>query len=319
MKTRLTRQKINVVDAKISDHHPVIHDGVLFWNVMMQGKKRQGKTGDSYNNGFGKVETDEQYMQRLVRVAHVIIGIIARHPSIDAIALCEGPIQPAHVNLFLQILKQFNVMKRFFIDSMMNNKFHKPDVDGFQHWGLLMLADKKYQVNAIQCEHINDSILSGKLTNRFQIWKLSKDNKNKYLALAHFPFGGDEHVVEKNKLSAHGNIYCELVNDIFKKYASDNLILCADFNFNPYLINEWKDRVLDNIKNNNSILLTSESTIKKVTVDGILLSLQEKQKYYSSRLSPGLFSRLASEHSLMSTGIIAKHFSFQSKTQSTLQ
>ncbi|MDI1351503.1 MAG: hypothetical protein PSV35_01845, partial [bacterium] len=85
------------------------------------------------------------------------------------------------------------------------------------------------------------------------------------------------------------------------RYSNDSLIFCADFNLNPYLISQWQDRILDKVPQNNSMLLTVDGTahpraIKTVTVDGILLSPREKQKYYSSRPEPGLFGQLKSEY-----------------------
>ena len=45
-----------IFDAKISDHLPVIHEGTLFWNVMMQC--RFNSRGNFFNNGFGIVESE---------------------------------------------------------------------------------------------------------------------------------------------------------------------------------------------------------------------------------------------------------------------
>src|ERR1700722_17893927 len=83
----------DVITAGVSDHHPVVHHGVLFWNVMMQGKAR--KSG-GYNNGFGIVETNKQYINRLSKTAKIIVEISYRYPAIEAIALCEGPIESLH-------------------------------------------------------------------------------------------------------------------------------------------------------------------------------------------------------------------------------
>ena len=61
-----------------------------------------------------------------------------------------------------------------------------------------------------------------------------------------------------------------------ESYSNDSLILCADFNFNPYVISQWQDRALDKIFHHNSILLmldgASHKHVKTVTVDGVLLS-----------------------------------------------
>lgn len=314
----------DVIRAKVSDHHPIIHDGVLFWNIMMQCKTRNGHTGISYNNGFGIIENEEDYINRLMRVADVIAEIMYLYPSIDVISLCEGPIQPLHVDTLLQALKKYHSMDKFFIGDVVQDAFHKPNIDGFPNWGLLMLANKKYKVSKVKCDFMNHSIIFNKLANRFQIWQLtSNKEKNKYFALGHFPFGGDEKITENQKLSVLGDMYCNLVKNVINNYSNEQFILCADFNLNPYLISEWKDRAMDLIINNNSILLTTEERANKiiieaVTVDGILLSVGEKQKHYSSRFNFGLFCTLKNEDRLFQSSI-KKHLTQNSHKSSKAQ
>jgi hypothetical protein len=66
-------QERDVINAKISDHYPVIHHNVLFWNVMMQGKAR-GISG--FNNAFGLIEDEAAYLARLWKVAKAIAAIL---------------------------------------------------------------------------------------------------------------------------------------------------------------------------------------------------------------------------------------------------
>lgn len=297
-------KKQDVITAKVSDHHPVIHDGVLFWNIMMQGKLRNGRTGTKYNNGLAIIETDEDYINRLVKVGNVIAEIMHVHPSIDVINICEGPIQPVPIDIFLGVLKQYHSMNKFFIKSVVKDSFHKPHVNGFPNWGLFMLANQKYKVNEIKCDFLHHSGIFNKLANRFQIWELENDmGKCKYIGLAHFPFGGDEYIAEKYNLSHDGKIYCQLVRDLINDYSDEEFILSADFNLNPYLISEFNDRALDRIANNNSILFSAEETFDAVTVDGVLLSRLEKQKFYSSGFHFGLFTKLATEDSFVKASI----------------
>ena len=89
-------------------------------------------------------------------------------------------------------------------------------------------------------------------------------------------------------------------------YAETHFVLGADFNFNPYLIDQVKDRAFDQVPVNNSLLLISNDkhqegiqTTKVVTVDGILLSRREKQKYISMQIIPDLFSKLKREYCLL--------------------
>ena len=98
----------DVISGKISDHHPVIHDGVFFWNIMMQCNARGG--GASFNNGFGLIETDKEYIARLIMVGEVIAEAVFRDPSIEVISLCEGPIKPEHVDVLFHALMKFSFM-----------------------------------------------------------------------------------------------------------------------------------------------------------------------------------------------------------------
>lgn len=281
----------DVIAAKVSDHHPVLHNGVLFWNIMMQGKKRAGST-NSYNNGFGITETDEQYRARLAKVASVIAEMIMLDPSVDVVNLCEGPVQPSHIQMLLQSLTLYDSMAKFFKDSI-NPNFHKPTMQQAPQWGLLMLAEKSYQVMEVQCDLIKQLKAPDKLANRFQLWALTKGDQQKYVGLGHFPFGGDPHIVIKEDLSLEASQYCILVNTLLKRFANDRFILSADFNLNPYLIGEYQDRAADNITHGNSILLNAKKDcmemIEPVTVDGVLLSLHEKQRYTNLQSKPHLF------------------------------
>ena len=299
-------QTRDVVTANISDHHPIVHHGVLFWNIMMQGRERRDKSGHmSYNNGLGIIENDEQYTSRLIKIAQIIAEIVSRNPNVEIIGLCEGPIQSHHISVFIRSLKTGSCLKRF----IRHDTLYSQDRDGQPHWGLFMLADQKYKINSINeitwgsSKHLLPLLLN-KLANRFQLWKLVTHNNELYFALAHFPFGEDECITEKTMLSPCGNRYCDLINHVIHQYADKSLIFCADFNFNPYLIHQWEDRALDKIPSNNSVLLWNGENhgkliTKKITVDGILLSAKEKIKYYTTQYNPGLFARLRYEHHLL--------------------
>lgn len=299
------KTKLDVMIARISDHHPMVHDGVLFWNIMMQGKKRKTHSGEGYNNGFGIVESDEQYKSRLLKVAEVIASLVEVDPSIEAIGLCEGPVQVEHIQVLINALQKTMQMTRFLDDNKLTVTLHTPD-EKAPNWGLLMLAHTDYRINVIKHTFIQQSSVATKLANRLQVWELTKNEKTKYFALGHFPFGGDEHVSNPHQLSSSGRIYRYLVNQLFTRYKDEEFIFCADFNFNPYLIGQIKDRAADKIRNNNSMVLMEDNQVKTVTVDGILLSNKEKQKYTSLRFNPGLFPRLKHEHHLLKMSLIDK-------------
>ncbi|MFZ2314633.1 MAG: hypothetical protein WAW86_03100 [Gammaproteobacteria bacterium] len=251
----------DVISSQISDHHPIVHDGVLFWNVMMQGNKRGNGIG--FNNGFGIIEDEEAYMARLIKISWVIAEMVLRDPSIEVISLCEGPIKSEHTELLFKSLQKAPWLDRF----IKSDKFHQPTAAG-QSWGLLMLADDQYCVSDIDCGIADNQ---PKLANRFQLWRLAKAHEEKYVALAHFPFAGDEYKTEKKTPSTSGQVYCDMISRLLEQYSDKSLIFCADFNFNPHLIQQWQDRALDQISVNNSILLPTDMPLslqqtKTVTV-----------------------------------------------------
>ncbi|WP_131780984.1 hypothetical protein [Legionella gresilensis] len=275
----------DVIASKISDHHPIVHDGILFWNVMMQGRKR----GKGFNNGFGIVEDDADYKTRLNKVAHVIAETVKNNPSIEAICLCEGPIKDDDIKFLNNSLKAFPAMQRF----ISKDEFHKPNEVG-PEWGLLMLADNHYKVSKVNLDGIS---LLPNLVNRFQLWQLQNGEITKYVALAHFPFSGDVYTTDKKLLSARTQVYCQFIQYVLDRYQDKSLIFCADFNFNPHLIGQPVERALDHIINNNSILLNIEEksglfNVDAVTVDGVLLSQKEKQNYLNSKREQNLITML---------------------------
>lgn len=287
----LIQQKLtDVIEAKISDHQPVMHDGVLFWNVMMQGKLRKTNTLSlDYNNGLGIVEDEKKYLQRLEKISCVIAEIIHRRPDISFIGLCEGPIAPEHVRYFFQLLKRFSCMEKF----LARESFEKPAITEGDDWGLLMLADNRYKIAS------TDFLKADKpknLINRFQLWSLEHNGNKKYFALGHFPFCGNQHASERSQLSAAGILYCDIIKKLLDKYSNAQLIFSADFNFNPFLIKTWQERFGDSIPSHNSRIFASAEG--SATVDGILLSKGEKQKFYSTQVTQGLFAKLKREHSL---------------------
>ena len=305
----------DVITAKVSDHHPMVHDGVLLWNVMMQGAMR--KSGSGVNNGFGMIESESQYKKRISNMAAVIVEIMMFNPEIRQINLCEGPIKKNHVDHFLRLLKKYPVMARFFLEDLDETISDSINYLNYDNQGIILISDKADRVKPIYPEVEGYTKLFRKLANRLQLWQISQGTEIKYLAVAHFPFAGDELKSEKNNLSNEGKDYCELINHILHKYKNEKLIFCADFNLNPYLISEINDRAMDCIANHNSILLLTNSQlkssyIKTVTVDGILLSTLEKQKYNSNRHNLGLFRRLKNEYSFMQKdeekNIVAKKY-----------
>ncbi len=279
---KYSSSNLDIILREVSDHQPIIHHGAFFWNIMMQGNLR---LRGGYNNAFGLIEDECAYSSRLMKIAEVIARLVKINPEIEFITLCEGPIKPEHVKFFFLALKQFPVMASF----TTVNSFYRPNSYG-QNWGLLMLVNFKYCVDSLDCgPQLNGKLyeIDPKLVNRFQLWKLTDtQGEYKYLGLAHFPFVGDEGITSKIKLSASSLKYCEFVSILIEHFSDEKFLLCADFNFNPYLIGRFQDHRSDQIPANNSVLLTPANSQKSVTVDGILLSQINKQIYEASKVQP---------------------------------
>lgn len=291
----------DVISSQVSDHHPTIHHNTLFWNIMMQGKMRNDGSKISYNNGFALIESDRDYQNRLKRVARVIAEIIAENPMIDVFSICEGPIKEQDLLIFNQALFQFEHMKVYMLNSGISTR---QTATIFPNWGLLLYTNQSLQAQLI--DNFSPIYLSNlnKLANRVQVWRITNNERERVVILAHLPFSHDTYISSYDKLSPLGKLYCNLFNEFLKQYSESDMTICADFNFNPNLIGTHFDRLEDKICPNNSILLASPISQKKfnvdfVTVDGILLSRQAKQKSYLSRSINSLFYNLSRERQFL--------------------
>lgn len=291
----------DVIASQVSDHHPTIHHNTLFWNIMMQGRVRNEGSKISYNNGFALIESDRDYQNRLRKVADVIAEIIADNPQIDVISICEGPIKEKDKLIFNRALLQFEYMKVFVLNEVMTTR---QTTSTFPNWGLLLYTNQFFQAQLIDI--LSPIYLTNlhKLANRVQVWRITGSKQERVVILAHLPFSNDTYISHYDKLSPLGKLYCNLFNEFLTRYSESDMTICADFNFNPNLIGTHVDRLEDKICPNNSILLASPTSEKKnnidlVTVDGILLSRQAKQKAYLSRSRHSLFYSFSGEHHLL--------------------
>ncbi len=165
-----------IFEAKISDHLPLIHHGMLFWNVMMQC--RFNEKGGYYNNGFGIIESDSLYEQRLSKIAQVIAEMAQKRTDIDRIGICEGPIGD-NEKLFYTFLRSHISLANFTTQSNGFAHLHTNSDQNGPKWGVLLLTHEKYSVENIPISPQPYAVLSNletKLENRFGIFKLTISN-----------------------------------------------------------------------------------------------------------------------------------------------
>jgi hypothetical protein len=86
---------MNIVDAGISDHNPVLLQNIASFNILCQCRGR--------NNAFHIFENDEQYANRLLRVSDAIKQLHLEY-QIDLFALQEAPLH--RNNIFYQHLEK---------------------------------------------------------------------------------------------------------------------------------------------------------------------------------------------------------------------
>ncbi|MBS0349912.1 MAG: hypothetical protein JSR33_01785 [Proteobacteria bacterium] len=265
----------DVISTEISDHHPVILNNTLYFNIMMKCAQRR----ESYNNGFGKIETDLQYRLRLSKLAAIISEIVVRNPTIYQIGICEGPIREVDLNHFLKSFKAFPWMK-----PLITNGFYHPEIENKPNWGLLLLANSQFAVKKVANEAADAELLD-RLANRLQTWELTRGNHKQFFSLWHLPFSNDEIKTSKTQLSAIGHSYCQLIAILLSKYYKYFAIACGDFNFNPFFVEYYS---CNKIPSNNSVQWEN-GYHRNTTVDGIILSNQAKKMSFRPMIEIGLY------------------------------
>jgi hypothetical protein len=257
----------DVISARVSDHHPVVHHQTLFWNIQKQGNH---SLKNGFNNGIGLIENEQHYLDRLKKIAAVVAEIAANNPEIEVLSFCEGPVVGNHVKLFQDELKKYPSLQKF-------NELAQVTNHGKDNWGLLMMvkANLKVKKEPMRAQQL--------LGNRFQLWKLTKGTVDKYFALSHLPYGeGNENAESRDLLSPRCLEYYRFIEELLTQYQNKELVVASDFNFNPNLL--LKSCRFDQIPVNNSVLLNVKNEVgfrKAVTVDGILLSKMAKQKAFN--------------------------------------
>jgi hypothetical protein len=209
-----------VLNEKISDHKPLVKNGIVSWNIMMQGKK----TRHGYNNAFKLQESQDQYQQRLAAVVNVLSQIVARDDA-AVIALQEAPISPEDVQFFSDQFKQYPSLSRY-LKTLKDEALVTP-------WGIMTLVDaNQYQYSRLL------SVWSGELSvfnQRAQQLRIkphhSSEGSARQIVNAHMPYR-----------ESHNN--SRYVRDVLMRilYVStasilpDRVTLAADFNVDPTLL-----------------------------------------------------------------------------------
>ena len=250
------------MEALVSDHNPVVSHGVLSFNIMMQCRWSPGRDGrpGRFNNGFGIVEDQRQYQQRLKAVVAVIAEISARNPQLYAIGLEEAPIKLEDIAVFITEFKRYPSLSKF-KDSL--------DAAVFSAWGIVTFFDTKH----FFVEKLDMDLAIPHLKDRIQKFKLhaKKDPTHEFQVYnCHLPF---------DLAKSHPESLFGFLESLF----SDALpaVLMGDFNIDPKVLKNISSYVRICSPENNNVLAVTDQSGKVIgqeldTVDGILRSDVER-------------------------------------------
>lgn len=197
-----------------SDHLPQILQlrddfAILTWNIL--SKCMFHKKHSYFNNGFGKIEKDDEYVLRLKSIAKDIADIVAENQSIKCIALQEIP-TGFHKETFSKILNE--------------------TLNGFStiitHQNQGFIYDKNFKIKELTQSFHEQFKNKMTIHDKLQYFALYKDQKEFNIVNVHLAWG------EKN--SDFYKLQVNLIHDMMRTLPS-NTIITGDFNLNILELN----------------------------------------------------------------------------------
>jgi hypothetical protein len=250
------------IEALVSDHNPVINHGVLSFNIMMQCRWSPGRDGrpGRYNNGFGIIEDQKQYQQRLKAVVAVIAELSARHPQLYAIGLEEAPINPEDIAVFMNEFNRYPSLAKF-KESL--------ETAIFSSWGIVTLFDTEH----FFAEQLDLELTIPHLKDRIQKFRLhaKKEPMDEFEVYnCHLPF---------DLAKSHPESLFGFLESLFS--GALPAVLMGDFNIDPKTLKKLLSYVKMCSPENNNVLAICDHSGKVIgqeldTVDGILSSDAER-------------------------------------------
>lgn len=234
--TMLSLTGQNPMTAKLSDHNPLINNGIISFNMMMQAKWNPAKK--RYNNGFGiKEESQTQYQSRIKAAVLMLAEVAHLNPQVYAIGLVEAPIEAADIGVLIAEFAKYPSLKRF-------QKSLSPEI--FSPMGIATLFDtERFDVTASAITFIPNC-----MQERIQKFILThkKDSSQKFqVCNLHLPF---------DAAKAQNT---EVLRNFIKQLTKGPLatIIMGDFNMAP-VYKEIEDAVAFTPEKNNILALSDE-------------------------------------------------------------
>lgn len=282
------------IEAKASDHNMLINNGILFYNMMMQGRWNNDKK--SYNNGFGFEETDADYQKRIALTVKLLAEACTLNPMIFAIGLAEAPVKLADIQLFIKETQNYPSLKKF--SSTLTT-------EAFTSWGIATFIDTQ-QFTVTQQQSPEKNLPS--LKDRIQAFLLQPNDggQNLYLVNLHLPYD-----IAKSK---DNRVLMNFARQLFQSQHDQPVIVMGDFNIHPHIIANKACNVTAYVQNNNNLILNCDKKGKITgaeceTVDGILHSNHLARRMHRTADATQLSwygLNLRKEYDLMKTAISSK-------------
>lgn len=235
-----------VVEAKASDHHPIIMGDICVFNLLCRCEFKSHYA----NNGFSISEIVDAYRDRLLNKLIPVISELIEAHHVQIFALQEAPPMVLSKNVSeneratFEIAQEFyQKLKKLYGDYVINSTYYKSMWGGLDSCGLFLIHKETYKVqNEITQEMIGNISPKNKL--RFQAFQLVKYNDKFKLVNIHADFNNQDGTV-----------------DDIKNLVRNNFIVAGDFNLKIF---PQIEKCTQNVK------LTEPGLMPYDTYDGIL-------------------------------------------------
>lgn len=238
------------IEAKASDHHPIIMGDVCTFNLL----SRCEITTHYANNGFLIEETIEEYRARLLNKVLLIIRELIEKYHVHIFAFQEAPPMTLTLNCCEDEYAIFDVAHEFYMtlkDSFSNyvidSAHYRSMSQGSDACGLLLMHHKAYEVE----KEITQEVMNG----------ISRKNKSRFQAFSFHKYNDKPTSLKLMNIHADFNNQNGTKNDI-ENLVTNGFIVAGDFNL----------KRCPEIKNcSQKILITDPGLMPYDTYDGIIV------------------------------------------------
>lgn len=280
------------IEAGLSDHNVLINGQVLFLNMMMQGKWNEVK--HRYNNGFARIESDDEYRSRIRSVVHLLAETIYLNPQVMVIGLAEAPIKPEDIACMIDEAMTIPLLKPFF-RTMVQSSFTSMGIATF-------VNTDHFQVRALPLDVARQR---HSLKDRVQQFELrSTQNDQKFMLYnLHLPYDLAK--------SPDPTALIQFAQNLFSNKEGVSVLAIGDFNIQPRQIIRHLKGVKSYTQIDNNLLAFANSSGQITrreydTVDSIMHSStleMDERPFADADLTPAMGSHLFLEHRLFSRAV----------------